>query len=241
MYLEMMKNFVSAIGIVLEVSLHPQDDHSTLAKKFDREIRIKAGDWTNAGDTMVGCKRIDTIFHLLNIVTKLDIKGDYIETGVWRGGASVFAKAALTVLEPDSTRVFYVCDSFRGLPPGDKKLDNGDIGWDNYDYLEVAPDTVANNFIKYGVLDSNVVFVKGFFNETMPPLSKNIQMLSVMRLDGDMYESTVDVLYHLYDKLSIGGYVIMDDWFGFPASVAGEDFFKVHGINPKIVDVDGIS
>ena len=46
-----------------------------------------------------------------------------------------------------------------------------------------------------------------------------------------MYESTVDVLYHLYDKLSIGGYVIMDDWFGFPSKTACEDFFLVHGIS----------
>ena len=42
-----------------------------------------------------------------------------------------------------------------------------------------------------------------------------------------MYESTVDVLYNLYDKLAIGGYVIIDDWFGFPARTACEDFFEV--------------
>lgn len=53
-----------------------------------------------------------------------------------------------------------------------------------------------------------------------------------------MYESTVDVLYHLYNKLSIGGYVIIDDWFGFPARTACEDFFKVHGIKPEIIAID---
>ena len=46
----------------------------------------------------------------------------------------------------------------------------------------------------------------------MPPLSKHIDKLVVMRLDGGIYESTVDVLYTMYDKLSVGGYVIMDDW-----------------------------
>jgi hypothetical protein len=56
-----------------------------------------------------------------------------------------------------------------------------------------------------------------------------------------MYESTVDVLYHLYDKLSVGGYVIMDDWFNFPSKVACEDFFKTHGINPTIVPIDNLS
>ena len=60
-------------------------------------------------------------------------------------------------------------------------------------------------------------------------------------IQGDMYESTVDVLYYLYDKLSIGGYVIMDDWFGFPSKTACEDFFAVHGINPKINPIDGLA
>lgn len=62
-----------------------------------------------------------------------------------------------------------------------------------------------------------------------------------MITQGDMYESTVDVLYHLYDKLSIGGYVIMDDWFGFPSKTACEDFFVVHGIQPQIIAVDELS
>jgi O-methyltransferase len=53
-----------------------------------------------------------------------------------------------------------------------------------------------------------------------------------------MYESTVDVLYHLYNKLSVGGYVIIDDWFGFPAKRACEDFFQVHRINPEIIAID---
>ena len=80
-------------------------------------------------------------------------------------------------------RVSYVCDSFSGLPPGDRSLDSKDKNWDNTPYLEVASEIVANNFIKYDLLDYNVVFAKGFFNETMPPLSKKIEKLSVMRLD----------------------------------------------------------
>ena len=100
---------------------------------------------------------------------------------------------------------------------------------------------VAENFATASVLDVNVVFVKGFFNLTMIPLSKQIDKLAIMRLDGDMYQSTVDVLYNLYDKLSLNGYVIMDDWFGFPAKTAVEEFFKVHKINPKIVAIDKLS
>ena len=161
--------------------------------------------------------------------------------GVWRGGASVFARAVMSAYGETDKRVSYVCDSFQGLPPGDKALHERDEGWDHTKYLEVPTEVVANNFLKYGLLDSNVIFAKGFFNETMPPLSERIETLAIMRLDGDMYESTVDVLYNLYDKLSVGGYVIMDDWTGFPSKIAVEDFFKVHGINPKIVFIDGLS
>ena len=97
---------------------------------------------------------------------------------------------------------------------------------------------MAENFAKASLLDENVVFVKGFFNNTMPPLSKQVGKLAVMRLDGDMYQSTVDVLYNLYDKLSLNGYVIIDDWTDLPASVACKDFFKVHKINPTVVTID---
>jgi hypothetical protein len=185
MYLEMIKSFVSASSFNrAELSVKPM-----LSKKvhpttpFNKAKRMKGDDWTYSGDTMTGWDRIDNVYNLLKDVIKNDIKGDYIETGVWRGGSSVFAKAVVSVLEPGSTRMSYVCDSFHGLPPGDRSLDKGDKNWDNTPYLEVSSDTVANNFIKYNLLDSNVVFAKGFFNETMPVLSKHIQSLSIMRLD----------------------------------------------------------
>ena len=132
---------------------------------------------------MTGQKRLNNVHELLKDVIDNNIEGGYVETGVWRGGSSVLAKAVISVLEPGSSRVSYVCDSFMGLPPGDKQLAERDQGWDNTPYLEVASDIVANNFIKYGLLDSNVVFAKGFFNETMPPLAKEIETLSIMRLD----------------------------------------------------------
>jgi hypothetical protein len=56
-----------------------------------------------------------------------------------------------------------------------------------------------------------------------------------------MYESTVDVLYHMYEKLSVGGYVIMDDWFRFPSRTAVEDFFKVHRMKEEIIGIDKMS
>lgn len=192
MYLEMIKSFVSGFAFhKAELSVKPKLGNKILTTaQFDAKKRAIGNDWTYAGDTMTGWKRIDNVYNLLKDVIENNIKGDYIETGVWRGGSSIFAKAALSVLEPGSSRVSYVCDSFQGLPPGDKQLDKRDKNWDNTPYLEVSSDTVANNFIKYGLLDSNVVFAKGFFNETMPHLSKHIQTLSIMRLDVSLISCT---------------------------------------------------
>lgn len=243
MYIDIIKTFVSGrVFRQAELSVQPElGPNLKVAGRFQENVRDGGNDWTFAGETMTGQKRLDNVHALLKDVIENKVLGDYIETGVWRGGSSILAKALLEVLEPNSRRLSYVCDSFMGLPPGEKKLAVSDAGWDNTPYLEVSSDIVANNFIKYGLLDSKVVFAKGFFNETMPTLAKKISSLSVMRLDGDMYESTVDVLYHLYDKLSIGGYVIMDDWFGFPSKIACEDFFDVHGIKPEIIPIDGLS
>jgi hypothetical protein len=184
-YLEMMKSLLSATAynaaeLGVQTALGRKKLH---AGKMSTNARQGGVDWTYMGATMTGWKRLDNIRNLLQDVIKNDVKGDYIETGVWRGGASVFARAVISAYGETEKRVSYVCDSFAGLPPGDKKLDAGDANWDNTPYLEVPIEIVTNNFIKYGMLDSNVVFAKGFFNETMPPLKKEIKQLAVMRLD----------------------------------------------------------
>jgi hypothetical protein len=184
-YLEMMKSLLSATAynaaeLGVQTALGRKKLH---AGKMSTNARQGGVDWTYMGATMTGWKRLDNIRNLLQDVIKNDVKGDYIETGVWRGGASVFARAVISAYGETEKRVSYVCDSFAGLPPGDKKLDAGDANWDNTPYLEVPIEIVTNNFIKYGMLDSNVVFAKGFFNETMPPLKKEIKTLAVMRLD----------------------------------------------------------
>lgn len=242
-YLEMMKGFVSGTSYgKAERSVVPRlNEARAELGPFDPELRNGGLDWTYLGDTMTGSLRLDNVQNLLERVIANDVEGDYIETGVWRGGSSMFARAILYAHDQEN-RKSYVCDSFAGLPPGDRYLVKGDRGWDHTPYLEVPAEIVAQGFAKYSLLDSNVIFAKGFFNETMPVLAKQIDQISIMRLDGDMYESTVDVLYNLYDKLSIGGFVIMDDWYNFPSKIAVEDFFAMHSVDmPQIVQIDDLS
>jgi len=193
MYIDMIKTFVSGrVFRNAEVSVTAKLGPNMLSTtRLNEAARDGGADWPFAGDTMTGQKRLDNVHALLKDVIENKVIGDYIETGVWRGGSSVLAKAVLEVLDPNSNRVLYVCDSFAGLPPGEKKLSKRDAGWDNTPYLEVASDIVANNFIKYGLLDSNVIFAKGFFNETMPPLAEKIKSLSIMRLDVSSSSSSL--------------------------------------------------
>ena len=100
---------------------------------------------------------------------------------------------------------------------------------------------VATSFREASLLDENVIFVKGFFNDSLKPLAQKVGSMAILRLDSDLYESTVDSLYHFYDKLSVGGYVIVDDWDGFPSKVACEDFLAVHKVEPEFVRIDEIS
>ena len=166
--------------------------------------RNKGNDWTYMGSTMTGRERLNNVRNILIDVFQNGISGDYMETGVWRGGSSVFARGVIRA-HGQQHRKSFVLDSFRGLPPGERGFHGGDAGWDNTPYLEVSAVVVAGNFNSAGLLDENVVFAQGFFNDTIPPLSNMIELLAVIRFDGDIYESAVDVLYNLYGKLSVGG------------------------------------
>jgi len=170
------------------------------------------GDWKNALSTsaettaltLIGPKLLDEFQSLIEHVVEEDIPGDIVETGVWRGGACIWAAAVLKELGSDK-RV-YACDSYEGLPPVSSPKETVDYA--DAVSLRVSLEEVEANFKKYDLLN-RVTFVKGWFKDTMPTL--NIPV-SILRLDGDMYESTDDVLRYMYDRVSPGGFVIVDDY-----------------------------
>jgi len=139
----------------------------------------------------------------------------------------------------DTQRKVWVADSFRGVPKpnrGECPADEGIDFW-KADYLAVSLDSVKENFRFYGMLDDRVVFLPGWFKDTLP--TAPIERLAIMRLDGDLYESTMDSLKSLYPKLSVGGYVIVDDYNGVRASKrATDDFREENGITEEMTKVD---
>jgi O-methyltransferase len=209
-------------------------------KPYDPKEREMGRDWPARAESMIGLRRMENIQQCVQTLLDDDVPGDLIETGVWRGGACIFMKANL-LARCDSTRTVWVADSFQGLPRPNAALYPADTGDDLHTRagLSVGAEQVRHNFERYGVLDERVKFLVGWFKDTLP--TAPIEALSLMRLDGDMYESTWQAIEALYPKLSSGGFCIVDD-FGSHRSQAGQavaDYRKAHGIEEEIVDIDG--
>jgi O-methyltransferase len=189
LYIEMLISILSAtVYSNAEFSVIPELRKKTVAVvPFNRTMRDTGMDWTYIGDTMVGRERLRNLWDLLNNVHAENIEGDFIETGVWRGGSSILARGILETL--GSQRRTFVCDSFRGLPPGSRNFDIADSGWDETPYLEVSDEVVAHAFNRYSLLSEKVIFVKGFFNESMPLLRKQNVTFSILRLDVSKFIS----------------------------------------------------
>jgi O-methyltransferase len=187
-------------------------------------------------ETMIGLRRLGNIQDCVTDVLRRNVPGDLIETGVWRGGATIFMRGILKAYR-DTTRTVWVADSFRGLPEPDAErypVDEGST-WHKVDSLKIGLEEVKRNFARYRLLDDQVRFLVGWFRDTLP--SAPIQQLAVMRLDGDMYESTMDALRHLYPKLSVGGYVIIDDYNLPECRAAVTDYRAEQGISEPIEDL----
>jgi O-methyltransferase len=204
----------------------------------DKESRYYGHDWPLNAESMIGIKRLENIEHCLNEILKNNIEGDLIETGVWRGGAVIYMKALLKV-NHDLERKIWVADSFRGLPRPNEESHEQDLGDIHYtrSELAVSKDIVEQNFKKYDLFDENIRFLEGWFKDTLPQAP--IEKLALIRLDGDMYQSTMDGLKNLYSKLTIGGFIIIDDWGAVNGcKQAVLDFRAAHNISDEIIPID---
>lgn len=210
------------------------------ARNFDADARLNGRDWPSIAYTMVGLKRLSNIEYCVRVVVEEDIPGDLCETGVWRGGCCIFMLASL-INFGDSSRAIWACDSFEGLPKPDASTYPADLGYDlsQNDYLSVPLEAVKANIERFSLPSDRVKFVKGWFKDSLP--SAPIGQLSMLRLDGDLYESTMDAITALYDKVSRGGFIIVDDYGAWePCKKAITDFRRSRGITDEIVDIDGV-
>ncbi len=166
--------------------------------------------------SMLPLARMDNLHACIEDVITRGVPGDLIETGVWRGGATILMRAVLRA-HGIADRTVWVANSFEGMPtpdpekyPVEARAHNGPVMKRNFNNFAASLDEVRSNFAAFRLLDGQVTFLKGWFKDTLP--TAPIKRLAVMRLDGDYYESTMDALTNLYDKLSPGGYAIIDDY-----------------------------
>ncbi len=221
----------------LDMLLRKRNFSISKLKYVSKENRIGGLDWPANAKTMIGYKRLTNIEYCIRTIWNDGIEGDLIETGVWRGGASIFMKAVLNELKISDKNV-WLADSFQGLPKPKKKFaDDRSSNLHKQRILKVSKEEVENNFRSFDLLDDQVKFIEGWFDETLPDAP--IRKLSLLRLDGDYYESTIIALECLYPKLAIGGFVIIDDFNAFKScKKAVLDYRFANDISEKMIEID---
>lgn len=197
--------------------------------------------------TMASYQRLSNVYELAREVEKNKLPGVFAECGVWKGGTS--AVMAFVSEEYKSGRKIWLFDSFEGLPEPTEK--DGAIAKDyagNRAEGKMEPiDKCVGHLaevkkIFFEILKinpENVVFEKGWFQDTLPVFKGDIGPIVILRLDGDWYESTKVCLDNLYDNVIAGGYVIIDDyghWEG--ARKALDEFFEKRNIKPELITID---
>jgi O-methyltransferase len=219
LYLELLKN------VLTDQINHPS------------EARINGTDWPENGFTMIGFKRLENIEMCVSKIIEENIEGDFLEAGVWKGGASIWMRAILKNYGINNRNV-WLADSFKGLPqPKPEYPEDKDDTHYQFEQLAISLGQVKNNFQTFNLLDDQVKFIEGWFHETL--FTAPVDKISLLRLDGDMYESTYVSLEALYHKVSIGGFVIIDD-YGYIESCrkAVHDFLDKNSIKPILNKID---
>ena len=192
--------------------------------------------------TMVGLQRLNNVERLAEQIFAEGIPGDFIEAGVCRGGVAILMRA-LQRMYDQSQRKVWLADSFQGLPFSSAPQDIAaglDLSSAHYPELAAGLQQVLDNFRLYDLLDDGVRCLPGWFADTLP--AAPIERLALIRADGDLYSSTMDILVNLYDRLSPGGVVIIDDYFALAVCQQAVDEFRTaRGITAPLQLIDQYS
>jgi len=255
MYIDLVKRCVLNIPYV-DAELNPIQPYGNLRKAIlslfksaniqmahlrrgNFERRISGHDFSDIAHSMLSFKRLDNIQMCVETIIREKIAGDLIETGVMRGGAVILMRAILRAYGVRD-RTVWVADSFEGFPPlnllGYPADADADPNWHLRPLTESGVEHVRRNFKRYDLLDDQGSILPGWFRDTLPKAP--IKQLAVLRLDGDLYESTIDALVPLYPKLTPGGFVIIDDYNLPMCRKAVHDYRKKMDINDEIIAID---
>jgi hypothetical protein len=175
------------------------------------------------------------------------IAGDLVECGVWRGG-SAFLMAEVLNRRGDAGRRVWLCDSFEGLPPP-KEIDGpraADYAENResltyYDNCRAGMEEVRAGARSLGVEDRTQL-VPGWFEESLPAERDAIGPIALLRLDCDWYASVTTCLESLYDQVSPGGLVIVDDYYAWDGcAIALHEFLARRSLAHRLHEAAGVA
>ncbi len=198
--------------------------------------------------TGTSVERISGLINAVKYLSKNKIEGDFVECGVWRGGSMMAAMLALKE-QSDTSRHFYLYDTYEGMtPPTDKDVTFGgrraiDICANSKktsgpSYWCIASlEDVQKNVYSTGYPKEKIHFIKGRVEDTLP--NQMPGKIALLRLDTDWYESTRHELLHLYPSLVPNGVLILDDygyWDGSRRAV--DEYFANQIFVPLLAKLD---
>ena len=237
-----IKQFTSAIGIKRK-----RERAVRLPPDFD-DLTTKIFNTVNPY-TMTSPERVAALVEAVRYVVANDIRGDFVECGVWRGGSSMAAALALKELG-DVSRELFLYDTYDGMSAptaedvdvagqsAEMKFSQRQLSEDSSEWCRSPIDDVRCNLESTGYPVDKVHFVKGKVQDSIPGKMPAGEV-AILRLDTDWYESTRHELQHLYPVLVKNGVLILDDygyWQG--ARKAVDEYFLAHGIRPLMGRVD---
>ncbi len=209
-------------------------------------------------NTMLSELRLANISESIEYLVANAIEGDIVECGIWKGGS--VALMAHTLLSKRETRHLHLFDIFDDICEPDAAVDGEravrEAGGIEHALGRLIPvKGIYNNKKTGGAGDEAAVYQlivnqmsypapfvhlhKGWFQETLPLVKKDIAGIALLRLDGDWYASTKVCLEHLYDKVVTGGVIIVDDYGAYDGCrKAVDEYCRANNIHPLHAYVD---
>lgn len=192
--------------------------------------------------SLVGSSGLEATYDAATAVITGNVPGDFVECGVAQGGCS--ALMAMVAKADPSGRRMWLFDSFQGIPdPTAEDFGEGKGVTGEHIRPLVRGSCLGTKSMVESVLFSRfqlsremVCMVEGWFQDTLPLYKDRVGPISVLRLDGDWYESTLCCLHNLYDCVSPGGYIIIDDYGScFGCKKAVHEFLDGNGIQVRLI------
>ncbi|MFA7359806.1 MAG: TylF/MycF/NovP-related O-methyltransferase [Candidatus Kapaibacterium sp.] len=253
-----IKNLISLFGFrIIKITKRNKysfydDINRNLGYEFEKEANLAIE--LIRKNSMLPYVNLLTLYEQCRYLENLNLEGDYVECGVWKGGA-IGLMALVSLKFGRGKRKIHLFDSFEGICAPNENMDGEKAineikefgGKNTYTNGELIP--LIGLYKRYGgegTLDENINLIekvikypkelvsyhKGWFQDTIPKETVGIKKIAILRLDGDWYESVKIPLEHLYFKVTKGGFVIIDDYGKYEGcKKATDEFLKNNNIN----------